>query len=88
MKLTFKTRKTGIPTQQAREKGAPLTDTSVYNTWNFLFKLDKLGFQPSKQGRQELPGLILQSVIVKTYYEIYGNWDSNPASKGERSSLD
>ena len=33
-------------------------------------------------------GLILQSVIVKTYYEIYGNWDSNPASKGDRSSLD
>ena len=30
--------------------------------------LDKLGFQPSKQGRQELPGLIFHSKIVKTYY--------------------
>ena len=29
---------------------------------------DKLGFQPSKQGRQELPGLILQSIIDETYF--------------------
>ena len=28
----------------------------------------QLGFQPSKQGRQEFPGLILQSLIDKTYY--------------------
>ena len=38
--------------------------TSVYDSYNLLLKLDKLGFQLSKQGRQELPGLILQSVIV------------------------
>ena len=30
--------------------------------------LGQLGFQPSKQGRQELPGLILQSMIDETYY--------------------
>ena len=57
MKLTIKTRQTGIPTQQARETGAPWTDTSVYNSYYLLLKLDKLGFQPSKQGRQELPSL-------------------------------
>ena len=67
MKLTIKTRETGIPTQQARETGAPWTDTSVYGRRNLLLKLDKWGFQPSKQGRQELPGLILQSVVDKTY---------------------
>ena len=68
MKLSIKTRKTGILIQQARETGAPWTDTSVYNRQNLLLKLDKLGFQSSKQGRQELPGVILQSVIDKTYY--------------------
>ena len=68
MELTIKTRETGIPTQQARETGAPWTDTSVNDRWNLLLKLDKLGFQPSKQGRQELPGLILQSMIDGTYY--------------------
>ena len=26
--------------------------------WKLLLKLDKLGFKPSKKGRQELPGLI------------------------------
>ena len=31
--------------------------------------LVQLGFQPSKEGRQELPGLILQSIIDKTFYE-------------------
>ncbi|CAH3126384.1 unnamed protein product, partial [Porites lobata] len=31
-------------------------------------RADKLGFQPSKQGRQELRGLNLQSIIVITYY--------------------
>ena len=68
MELTIKTRETGIPTQQARETGAPWTDTSVNDRWNLLLKLEKLGFQPSKQGRQELPGLILQSMIDGTYY--------------------
>ena len=68
MKVTIKTRETGIPTQQARQTGAPWTDTSVNDRWNLLLKLDKLGFKPSKQGRQELPGLILQSMIDGTYY--------------------
>ena len=68
MELTIKTRETGIPTQQARETGAPWTDTSVNDRWNLLLKLDKLGFKPSKQGKQELPGLILQSMIDGTYY--------------------
>ena len=68
MEVTIKTRETGIPTQQARETGAPWTDTSVNDRWNLLLKLDKLGFKPSKQGRQELPGLILQSMIDGTYY--------------------
>ena len=68
MELTIKTRETGIPTQQARETGAPWTDTSVNDRWNLLLKLEKLGFQPSKQGRQELPGLILQCMIDETYF--------------------
>ena len=68
MELTIKTRETGIQAQQARETRAPWTDTSVNDRWNLLLKLEKLGFQPSKQGRQELPGLILQSIIDETYY--------------------
>ena len=44
--------------QQARETRAPWTDTSVNDRWNLLLKLDKLGFKHSKQGREELPGLI------------------------------
>ena len=68
MELTIKTRETGIPTQQARETGAPWTDTSVNDRWNLLLKLDKLGFKPSKQGRQELPGLLLQSMVDESYY--------------------
>ena len=66
-KLSIKSRQTGIPTQQVRETRAPWTDTSVFGSHkNLLLKLDNLGFQPSKQGRQELPGLILQSLVVKT----------------------
>ena len=68
MKLSIETRYAGIPTQQARETGVPWSDTSVNNRGNLLLKLDKLGFQPSKQGRQELPGLLLQSIIDETYY--------------------
>ena len=68
MELTIKTRETGIPTQQARERGAPWTDTSVSDRWNLLLKLDKVGFKPSKQGRQELPGVLLQSMIDRSYY--------------------
>ena len=68
MELTIKTRETVIQAQQARETGAPWTDTSVNDRWNLLLKLEKLGFKPSKQGRQELPGLILQSMIDGTYY--------------------
>ena len=56
----------GFLTQQARERAAPWTETSVYHSYYLLLKLDKLGFQPSKQGRQELPGLIFQSMIVYT----------------------
>ena len=37
---------------------------SVYYSLNLLLKLDKLGFQPIKQGRLKLPGLIYQSIIV------------------------
>ena len=68
MELTIKTRLTGIQAQQERETRAPWTDTSVNDRWKLLLKLDKLGFKPSKQGRQELPGLILQSMIGGTYY--------------------
>ena len=68
MELTIITRKTWIQAQQARETRAPWTDTSVNDRWNLLLKLDKLGFKPSKQGRQELPGLILQSMIDGSYY--------------------
>ena len=68
MEVTIKTRLTGIQAQQARETRAPWTDTLVNDRWNLLLKLDRLGFQPSKQGRQELPGLILQSMIDGTYY--------------------
>ena len=68
MELSIKSRLTGIQAQQARETRAPWTDTSVNDRWKLLLKLDKLGFQPSKQGRQELPGLILQSMIDGTYY--------------------
>ena len=67
MELTIITRKTGIQAQQARETRAPWTDTSVNDRWNLLLKLDKLGFQPSKQGRLELPGLMFQSMIDGTY---------------------
>ena len=68
MELTIKTRQTGIQAQQARETRAPWTDTSVNDRWNLLLKQDKLGFKPSKQGRQELPGLILQSMVDGTCY--------------------
>ena len=66
MEPSIKTRLTGIQAQQARETRAPWTDTSVNDRWNLLLKLDKLGFKPSKQGKQELPGLILQSMIDGT----------------------
>ena len=68
MELTINTRLTGIQAQQARQTRAPWTDTSVNDRWKLLLKLDKLGFKPSKQGRQELPGLLLQSMIDGTYY--------------------
>ena len=68
MELTIKTRLTGIQAQQARETRAPWTDTSVNNRWKLLLKLDRLGFQPSNQGRQELPGLILESMIDESYH--------------------
>ena len=59
MELTINTRLTGIQAQEGRETRDPWTDTSVNDRWNLLLKLDRLGFQRSKQGRQELPGLIL-----------------------------
>ena len=43
------------------------TNILVNNRWNLLLKLSELGFQPSKQGRQEFPRLILQSIIDETY---------------------
>jgi len=49
----MKSRLTGIPTQQARETGAPWTDTSVINILKLLLKLGKLVFQHSNQGRQQ-----------------------------------
>ena len=67
MELTIKTRLTGMQAQQARETRAPWTDTSVNDRWILLLRLDQLGFKPSMQGRQELPGLILQSMIDGTY---------------------
>ena len=66
MELSIKTRETGIQAQEERETRAPFTDTSVNDRWKLLLKLDKLGFKPSKRGRQELPGLIFQSIIVKS----------------------
>ena len=68
MELTIITRKTWIQAQQARETRAPWTDTSVNDRWNLLLRLGQLGFKPSKQGRQEFPGLILQLMIDGTYY--------------------
>ena len=68
MEVTIKTRETGIQTPEARETRGSGTDTSVNDGWILLLKLEKLGFKPSKQGRQELPGLILQSMIDGTYY--------------------
>ena len=68
MKLATKTRQSGILTQGARESGAPWTDTSIYDSYYLLLKLEKLGLQLSKQWSQELPVLILQSIIVITYY--------------------
>ena len=68
MERTIKTRLTGIQGQQAWETRAPWTDTSVNDRWNLLLKQDKLGFKPSKQGRLELPGLIIQSMVDGTYY--------------------
>ena len=68
MELTIKTRETRIHAQQERETRAPWTDTSVSDRWMLLLRLDQLGFKPSKQGRQELPGLILQSMIDGSYY--------------------
>ena len=68
MEVTIKTRETGIQTPQARETRVPGTDTLVNDRLNLLLKLEKLGFIPSKEGRQELPGLILQSMIDGTYY--------------------
>ena len=59
MEVTINTRSTGIQAEQARETRAPWSDTSVNDRWKLLLKLDQLGFKPSKQGRQELPGLIL-----------------------------
>ena len=68
MEVTIKTRLTGIQTQEARETRAPWTDTSVNDRWNLLLKQDKLGFKPSKEGRQELPGLIVEAMIDGSYH--------------------
>ena len=53
---------------EARETAHPWTDISVYDSKILELKLFILEFQPSKQGRQELPQLILQCVLVINYY--------------------
>ena len=63
----MKSRYTGIQTQQARHTGVPWTDFSVYDSQILVLKLFKLGFQPNKQGRQELRQLMLQSILVNNY---------------------
>ena len=68
MELTIKPRLTGIQAQEAGERRAPWTESSVNDRWNLLLKLDKLVFELSKQGREDLPGLIRQSMINGTYY--------------------
>ena len=65
LNFSIKSRYTGIQTQQARETRAPWTDISIHDSLILVLKLNKLGFQPSKQGRQQIPGLIFQSMIVK-----------------------
>ena len=65
LNFSIKSRYTGIQTQQARETRARWTDISIHDSLILVLKLNKLGFQPSKQGRQQIPGLIFQSMIVK-----------------------
>ena len=80
MELTIKTRETGIPTQLARETGASWADTSVYDRWNLLLKLDwvigffykwrnkelvdYVGFKPSTRGRQMLSWLLEKDFFI------------------------
>ena len=79
--------KTGIQTQQALETRAPGTDISVCDGQNLLLKPDKLGFQPSKQGGQELPGLIFRSRIVKSLLNL-DKLGFQPSKMGDRCSQD
>ena len=58
--INYTLNSSGIPTQQMRETGAPWTTANKYT-----LSIYKLGFKPSKRGRQELPWLIFQSMIVK-----------------------
>ena len=51
MKLTIKTRWTGIPVQQARDIAAPWTDTLVYDSYNVLLRSRWTGI-PSQQARE------------------------------------
>ena len=46
--------------------GFPWINISVYDSYTLVLNLNKLGFQPSKQGRQEIPRLIFQSILAKT----------------------
>ena len=80
MELTIKTRETGIPTQLARETGSSWADTSVYDRWNLLLKLDwvigffykwrnkqlvdYVGFKPSTRGRQMLSWLLEKDFFI------------------------
>ena len=44
-----------------------------------------MGFQPSKQGRQELPGLIPQSLVVKTLLLLkVGKLGFQPSKQGRQ----
>ena len=64
------------------ESGALWTGTSGYRSYYLLLKLDKLGFQRSKQGRQELPGLMLQSIIDETYILKLSKMGFQPSNQG------
>ena len=56
----------------------------VYYSLNLLLKLDKLGFQPSKQGRLELPGIIFQSMIFDILVLKLCNLGFKPSKRGRQ----
>ena len=67
MKITYYiTRSSGIPTQQ---RDPVLPELIGNNSDNYT--IGQMGFKSSKQGRQELPEMILQFMIDKMYYSDY-----------------